>query len=62
MPFPPPPKQNGSLDENAGLLQSNEDFDQMSVSPPDKSVAKSRSVSLSFFLHLYLHVLGRSNH
>lgn len=40
---PTPPKQNESLDENAGLLQSNEDFDQMSVSPPDKSVPKSRS-------------------
>lgn len=39
-------KQNETVDENAGLLQSNEDFDQTSVSPPDKSVAKSRSVSL----------------
>lgn len=55
---PTPPKQNESLDENAGLLQSNEDFDQMSVSPPDKSVAKSRSVSLSFFYILYFTCVG----
>ena len=57
---PTPPKQNGSLDENAGLLQSNEDFDQMSVSPPDKSVAKSRSVSLSFFyIYIYMCWVGQ---
>ena len=57
---PTPPKQNESLDENAGLLQSNEDFDQMSVSPPDKSVAKSRSVSLSFFyIYIYMCLVGK---
>lgn len=57
---PTPPKQNESLDENAGLLQSNEDFDQMSVSPPDKSVAKSRSVSLSFFyIYIYMCWVGK---
>ena len=57
---PTPPKQNESLDENAGLLQSNEDFDQMSVSPPDKSVPKSRSVSLSFFyIYIYMCWVGK---
>lgn len=43
-----PPKQTDPLSENKGLLQSSGSFDQMSVSPTEKSAAKSRTVSLPY--------------
>ena len=44
---PTPPKQCDPLNESTGLQQSSGSFDQMSVSPVEKSPAKSRAVSLS---------------
>lgn len=45
-----PPQQNDPLSESTGSLQSSESFDQMGVSPVEKSPAKSRTVSFVFFV------------